>query len=190
MESSEEIQLILTENEEECKKSIDALKRDLQRVRTGRANAGILEGVIVDYYGAKTPLSHLGQIASPEPRTLTVQVYDANAVEACDKAIRSSDLGFNPSRDGNLLRISVPVLTEEGRREIVKHLHKIAEDIKVSIRNHRRDSNDLIKKLEKDGNVNKDEAKKSLEKIQKQTDDFIKQVDVHLAAKEAECMEV
>ena len=145
---------------------------------------------MVDYYGAKTQLSHLGQVSSPEARQLVVQIYDNNAVESVEKAIRSADLGFNPSREGNTLRINVPPLTEQSRKEIVKMLHKMAEEIKVSIRNHRREANDQIKAGEKEGDVSKDDAKRVMESVQAQTDEFIKQVDVHLAAKEAECMEV
>ncbi len=119
-----------------------------------------------------------------------VQVYDSGAVVAVDKAIRSADLGFNPMRDGNTLRILVPALTEETRRDIVKHLHKMGEEIRVSIRNHRRDANELLKKLEKAGDLTKDDAKKTLDKVQKLTDQYTQEVDKLLAAKEKECMEV
>lgn len=190
MEPSDELEVVLAENKEACEKTVDAFKRDMKKMRTGRANASVLEGVTVDYYGSKTSLGHLGQISSPEPRILTVQVYDQSAVESVEKAILSADLGFNPSREGSTLRINVPPLTEETRREIVKRLHKQAEDIRVSIRNHRRDSNDSIKKLEKGGEITKDDAKRALDQIQKHTDESIKQVDEHLVVKEAECMEV
>jgi ribosome recycling factor len=173
-----------------CDSSIEAFKRDLQKLRTGRANAAILDSVMVDYYGTKTALTHLGQISSPEPRLIVVQVYDNNAVESVIKALRTSDHGFNPSRDGNTLRISVATLTEETRRDIVKTLHKMAEEIRVSVRNHRRDANEEIKKLEKEGELTKDDVKRALELIQKQTDGHIARVDEMLRAKEVEVMEV
>jgi ribosome recycling factor len=181
---------VLSQHEEECKAALSAFKRDLQKVRTGRASASLLEGVQVDYYGSKTPLVHLGQITTPEPRLIQIQVYDASAAAAVEKAIHGAGLGFNPSREGNLIRVVVPPLTEESRREIVKRLHKQAEDIKVSVRNHRRDANESIKKLEKDGIVAKDESAKILERIQKQTDTAVSDVDKLLESKEAECMEV
>lgn len=181
---------VLLEHEAECDGALSAFMRDLKKMRTGRASASLLEGITVDYYGAKTPLMHLGQVTAPEPRLIVVQVYDANAVSSVEKAIQSSDLGFNPARDGNTLRITVPPLTEETRKEVVRHLHKMAEDIRISIRNHRRDANDCLKKAEKEGGLAQDEAKRCLDKVQKQTDRFIAEVDKLLAAKEAECMEV
>jgi len=181
---------ILDLHNEECQAALESFKRDLQKVRTGRASTGLVEGLMVDYYGSKTQLSHLGQIAAPEARLVTVQVFDAGAVSAVEKAIQTSGLGLNPSVEGTLIRINIPTLTEEGRKEIVKHLNKISEEIKISIRNHRRDSNDIIKTQEKDGNLAKDEAKKLLDKVQTQTDEKISQVEVLLKAKEAECLEV
>ena len=183
-------QEVISEHEKQYQAAITALKRDLHKVRSSRASTSLVEGLQVDYYGTKTALSHLAQISAPEPRLITVAVYDANAVSAIDKAIRASDLGFNPMREGNTLRILVPALTEESRREIVKHLHKMAEEIRVSVRNHRRDANELLKRFEKDGSLAKDDAKKSTDKIQKQTDFAIQEIDKLLAAKEKECMEV
>jgi ribosome recycling factor len=173
-----------------CDSAISAFKRELQRIRTGRASAGLLEGIDVEYYGSKTPLQHLGQISSPEPRQLNVQVFDTGAVEAVEKAIRSSDLGFNPSREGNTLRINVPPLTQESRKEIVRMLHKLAEDMRISIRNHRRDANDTLKKLEKDNVLTKDEGKRGMDKVQECIDSHISMVDKMLSVKEAEIMEV
>ena len=184
------LQEILTLHDNECKGAVTAFKRDLQKVRTGRASGSLLEGIMVDYYGSKTALSHLGQITTPEPRMIVVQIYDTNAAPAVEKAIGSAGLGFNPSREGNTIRVVVPPLTEESRKEIVKRLHKSAEDIKVSIRNHRRDANDGLKGLEKDGTLAKDDAGKAHDKVQKQTDAAIAEVDKLLEAKEAECMEV
>lgn len=181
---------VLEFHNEACDSAVDAFKRDLQKMRTGRANTGVLESVMVDYYGAKTALPHLGQISSPEPRLMMVQVYDSSAVDSVVKALRTSEHAFNPSRDGNTLRISVPPLTEETRRDIVKMLHKMAEEIRVSIRNHRRDANDELKKLEKDGEITKDDVKRAQEVIQKQTDAHIARVDEMLKAKEVEVLEV
>ena len=184
------VQEILKNHDEECKTAIVAFKRELQKVRTGRASGSVLEGIMVDYYGSRTALSHLGQITTPEARMILIQVYDANAAVAVEKAIHSAGLGFNPSREGNTIRIVVAPLTEETRKDIVRHLHKMAEDYRVSIRNHRRDANDLIKKLEKEGTVAKDESQKVMEKVQKQTDSAISELDKVLAQKEAECLEV
>lgn len=181
---------IVSKHNEACAHSVSAFKRDLGKVRTGRASSGILEGIMVDYYGSKVPVSQLAQITTPEARLIVLQVYDASAVASIEKAIHGSGLGFNPARDGNTIRISIPPLTEESRKELVKHLHKMAEEIKVSIRNHRRDANDKLKKLEKDAALSKDDAKRVQDRIQKQTDAHIAQVDTLLAAKEAESMEV
>ena len=183
-------QEVVAQHEKQCQGAIASFKRELQKLRTGRASASLLEGIHVDYYGSKTALSHLGQITAPEARTILIQVYDANAVSVIDKAIRAADLGFNPSREGNTLRIVVPALTEQTRKEIVKHLHKMAEEIRVSIRNHRREANEHIKKLEKDSELTKDDAKKDMDKVQKLTDHYNGEVDKLLAAKEKECMEV
>lgn len=181
---------ILKKLQDQCLGAVAAFKRDLQKVRTGRASAGLLENIQVEYYGSKTQLSHLAQLSTPEARTIVVQVYDASAVQAVEKAIKSSDLGFNPMREGNVLRVSVPALTEEVRREIVKHLHKMAEEMRVSVRSHRRDANDEAKKLEKDGDLTKDDAKKLQDKVQKQTDQSIAEIDKLLTAKEGEITEV
>jgi ribosome recycling factor len=181
---------IIKKHNEECLAAIQAFKRDLQKVRTGRASAALLEGIAVDYYGAKTHLEHLGQISTPEARLIVIQVYDASAVQAVEKAIMSANLGLNPSREGNTIRVSVPVLTQDARKNIVRALHKQAEDMRVSVRNRRRDANDELKELEKSGELTKDDSKKSMDRIQKQTDSAIVEIDKLLAAKEAECMEV
>ena len=181
---------VIKKHSEGCASSISAFKRDLSRVRTGRASAGLLEGIHVDYYGSRTPLTQLAQISTPEARLIVLQVYDSNAVQPIEKAIQGAGLGFNPARDGNTIRVSIPALTQESRKEIIKVLHKMAEEIKVSVRNHRRDANDILKKLEKDSDITKDDAKRLQDKVQKQTDGAIAEVDKMLAAKEAECMEV
>lgn len=184
------VEKIIAKHKEGCVGTIGVFKRDLQKVRTGKASAGLLEAVTVDYYGSKMALSHLGQVSTPEARMIVVQVYDTAAVPAVEKAIQSSGLGLNPSREGNTIRVLVPALTEETRRDIVRQLHKLAEEMRVSIRNHRRDANDAVKKLEKDGKTTKDESKKAQDKIQQQTDLQISEIDKLLKAKEAECLEV
>ncbi len=186
----QEILEVLNANEEKCAQNIEAYKKDLQKVRTGRATSSLLDSIQVDYYGSRTALSHLGQISAPEPRLIVVNVYDISAIEIVEKAIRNADMGLNPSRDGNTLRVQIPTLTEESRKEIVKHLHKHAEEVRVFIRNNRREANDLLKKLEKAGGYTQDEVKKATEMVQKQTDSNIAIVDELLKKKEAECMTV
>ena len=181
---------VLEKLSESFSNALSAFKRDLQGLRTGRASPGLVEGIQVDYYGTKTALSHLAQVSTPEPRLIVIQVYDVNAIAPIEKSIQSSNLGFNPSRDGNMLRINIAPLTEEGRKNLVKVLRKMAEDMKISVRNHRRDANDTVKKLEKESELSKDDAKKVLDRIQKETDSAISEVDNLLKAKEAECMEV
>lgn len=181
---------VLMEHEVQCEAAVSAFKRDLQKMRTGRASTGLVDGLNVDYYGAKTPLNSLGQVSAPEPRLIVIQVFDKGAVSAIEKAIQTSTLGLNPNTDGTTIRISVPALTEESRKDLIKVLGKMAEDIRVSIRNHRRDANEVLKKLEKDGDITKDDSKKGQETIQKQTDDYISKVGQLLSAKEAEVMEV
>jgi ribosome recycling factor len=189
MEEFDSIQIV-EEHELECEESISAFKRDMQKMRTGRASTNLVSGIFIDYYGSRTQLSHLGQVSSPEPRQIVIQVYDSNAVDIIEKALRTAEFAFNPSREGNTLRILIPALTEQTRKDIVKHLHKMAEEKRVAIRNHRRDANDKIKKGEKDGALSKDDSKRVLEEIQEQTDKRIAEIDSLLSAKEAECMEV
>ncbi len=181
---------VISKQEEQCKNALAALRRDLGKVRTGRASAGLLEGISAEYFGARTPINKLGQISTPEPRLIVIQVFDSSAAQPIEKAIQSAGLGLNPNREGSVIRINVPPLTEDSRRDILKHLSKIAEESRVSIRAHRRDGNDALKKLEKDSGITKDEAKKGQDKIQKQTDAYISQVDAALSQKEKEIMEV
>lgn len=185
-----DVDSVLKIHKQDCKSSVEAFQRELQKVRTGRASTGLIEGLPVEYYGSRTPLGHLGQLSAPEARLIVIQPYDPKACPAIEKAIQSSSLGLNPARDGNMIRISIPQLTEESRKEIVRSLHKMAEDIRVSVRNHRRDANDVLKKLEKDGLITKDDSKRGLERIQKQTDAYIEDIDKVLQVKEAECLEV
>lgn len=167
-----------------------ALRKELSRTRTGRASASLLDGIVVEYYGARTPLNQLAGVSAPEPRLIVITPYDRSVLGAIEKALQASDLGINPMNDGKLLRVPLPDLTEERRRELVKHIRKIGEDYRVSIRNHRRDALDLLKAMEKDKEISADDLKKAQEKVQKVTDEAIKHVDEILAKKEAEIMEV
>lgn len=176
--------------EGKCKKTIEHYKKDLGRVRTGRASTSLLEGIQVDYYGSMVPIIQVGMINAPEPRLITVQVYDNKAVEAVEKAIQQSELGLNPARDGNIIRIAIPALTEDRRKELIKKLHKMAEETKVALRNHRRDSIDLLKKQEKGKEISADDLRRGQDEIQKITDKHIAEIDTLLAGKEKELMEV
>ena len=172
-----------------CRKAIDHLKLEAGRLRTGRAHAGMLEGVVVDYYGSMVPIIQMGMINVPEPRMITIQVYDASAVESVEKAIFKAELGLNPMRDGSLIRLAVPALTEDRRKELVKKLHKLAEEAKVSVRNARRDAVDSVKIAEKDKKISQDDARKQQEEIQKVTDKYTAEVDAVSGAKEKEILE-
>jgi ribosome recycling factor len=175
--------------QENMEKAIAALKKELKRVRTGRASLSILDGVKVDYYGTLTPLNQLASLAVPESRLITIQPWDASVIKEIEKAILKSDLGLTPTSDGKIVRIAIPPLTEQRRKELVKVVHKICEDHKVSIRNIRRDANEEIKELKKDGKIAEDEAFKSQEKIQKMTDEHIKLDDECYKEKEKEILE-
>ncbi|MBI3898566.1 MAG: ribosome recycling factor [Gammaproteobacteria bacterium] len=171
-------------------KSLDALKVDLSKIRTGRAHAGLLDQVRVDYYGTKTPLSQVANISVSDARTLTVSPYDKGSFAAVEKAIRESDLGLNPAAAGNILRVPLPALTEERRRELTKHVHKEGENAKIAIRNVRRDSNQHLKDLLKKKLITEDDDKRAEDIVQKMTDKFIGEVDKLTAAKEQEIMQV
>jgi ribosome recycling factor len=170
-------------------KSIESLKKELNRMRTGRASLSILDGIKVDYYGTLTPLNQMATLAVPESRLITIQPWDVSVIKDVEKAILKSDLGLTPSSDGKIIRISIPPLTEERRKELVKVVHKVCEDYKVSVRNIRRDSNDLLKSMKKDGEISEDDAFKSQEQIQKITDEYIKLIDECYQEKEKEILE-
>ena len=170
--------------------AIESLKREFGGLRTGRASAGLLDPVRVDAYGSKMPLAQVGTVGVPEPRLLTVQVWDKSMVAAVEKAIRESDLGLNPSSDGMLVRIPIPELSEERRRELTKVAGKYAEQAKVAVRNVRRDGMDMLKRMEKDAEISKDEHKSKADRIQKITDGHVKEIDDMASAKEKEIMQV
>ena len=171
-------------------KTIDSMKQSLIKVRTGRASIGIMDGIMVDYYGTPTPMNQLATLAVPEPRLITIQPWDKGALSSIEKAIMKSELGLTPTNDGKIIRVPIPPLNEERRKELVKMVKKMAEDFRIEIRNHRRGANSLIKDLEKDKEINKDELKSSQDKVQEITDDFIKRIDGILSDKEKEIMEV
>ncbi len=183
----DELQL---EVESRMEMAVDALKKELAGLRTGRAHAGLLEPIQVEAYGAITPLKQVGSIGVPEPRMLTVQVWDKGTVKAVEKAIRDSGLGLNPAVDGQTVRVPIPALTEERRRDLSKIAGKYAEQTRISVRNARRDGMEALKKAEKDGVVSKDDHHQFGETIQELTDRTIKHVDEILTSKEQEIMQV
>lgn len=170
--------------------SIDALKRELSGLRTGRASAHLLDPVQVMVYGSRMPLNQVATVSVPEPRMISVQVWDRSNVTAVDKAIREANLGLNPIMDGQVLRLPIPSLTADRRQELVKLAHKYAEHTRVSVRNVRRDAMDLLKKLEKDGKMSEDDHRGHSDKVQELTDKLVKEVDATLAAKETEIQKV
>ena len=175
---------------DKMEKAIDALKKDLGSIRTGRASLSIFDGIMVDYFGTPTPLSHVATLSVPESRLITIQPWDPKVISDIERAIQKSDLGINPGNDGKIIRIAIPTLTEERRKEIVKQVHKRGEDAKISLRNIRREGNDEMKKLEKEAHLSEDDTKRALEEIQNTTDSYIKKVDETLVHKEEEVMEV
>jgi len=181
---------ILNDLKKDMEKSIHALEHSLIKIRTGKASVGILEGIMVDYYGSPTPLNQLSTLATPEPRLITIQPWDTSATSAIEKAVLKSDLGLTPANDGKIIRIPIPPLTEERRRDLVKVIKKSGEDFRIEMRNHRRDANNLLKELEKEKEINKDELKNSLDNVQKVTDNFIKSIDAIISDKEKEIMEI
>lgn len=171
-------------------KTIETLKRELGSLRTGRASLGLLDGIMVDYYGTPTPINQVAALSVPDSRTITIQPWEKGMIQAVDKAIQKSDLGINPNNDGSLIRLMIPMLSQERRKDLVKVAHKRAEDSKIAIRNIRRDANDDLKAMEKDKKISEDDHKRAHDEIQKITDKYIKKVDDTLAAKEKEIMEV
>jgi ribosome recycling factor len=174
----------------EMETTVEAFRHELTKVRTGRASTGLVEGLQVNYYGAKTPIRQVASLAAPEPRLIVITPYDKTALHEIEKAIQSSDLGLTPQNDGKIIRIPIPELTQERRKDLVKHVKKIAEDHRVGVRNHRRDANDMLKDLHKDKKISEDDLRAAEAKVQQFTTEFIDKVDKVLAAKEAEIMEV
>ncbi|HPC36109.1 MAG TPA: ribosome recycling factor [Candidatus Marinimicrobia bacterium] len=180
---------VVKDAEDRMKKSLDTIQQEMAVIRTGRATPALLDPIKVEYYGATVPLRQVASIGAPDARLLIVQVFDRNAVPNVEKAIRTAELGLNPIVEGNLLRVPIPQLTEERRKELVKYVHKIAEEGRVAIRNIRRDANDIAKELEKDHEISEDELHNGQEEIQKLTDKYIKLIDELVKRKEKDILE-
>jgi ribosome recycling factor len=181
---------IFTQLQKEMDQSLGALRKELAKLRTGRASTALLEHIVVEYYGATTPLNQLATLSAPEPRLLLIQPFDRSAIGNIEKAILKSDLGLTPNNDGKIIRVPIPQLTEERRKDLVKHVKRIGEEFRVSVRNHRRVAVEHLKEAEKKKEVTADDAKHGQDRVQKITDDFIGRVDKVVKAKEEEIMEV
>ena len=178
-----------SETRERMGKSIDALDNELKRVRTGRASLNILDGIRVDYYGTQTPLNQMASLSVPESRLIVIQPWDATVIKDIEKALLKSDLGLTPSSDGKLIRLAIPPLTEERRKELVKVVSKMCEDYKVAVRNIRRDSNEFLKMAKKEGDISEDDLFKGQDQVQEITDEFVKRIDDIFKEKEKEILE-
>ncbi|MCD6281911.1 MAG: ribosome recycling factor [Deltaproteobacteria bacterium] len=185
---------MVNEVKQELKKkmedAISAMKQSLSRIRTGKASVSLLDGIMVDYYGTQTPINQLATLSTPEPRLIAVQPWDKGALASIEKAILKSELGLNPNNDGKIIRIPIPPLTEERRKELVKMVKKTAEEFRVEIRNHRREANTMLKDMEKEKEITKDELKKALDDVQELTNKYMKKIDEVSEEKEKEIMEI
>ncbi len=181
---------VINELNSKMTKTLSVLKEELTAVRAGRANPHILDRVTVSYYGTDTPLKSMANISAPEPRMIQISPYDVSVLRDIEKAILIADLGVNPSNDGKVIRIMMPILTEERRKDLVKLVKKLGEEAKVAIRNERREANDKLKKMNKNNEITEDDLKRAEKDVQEHTDDSIKQIDKLLEVKEAEIMEV
>jgi ribosome recycling factor len=181
---------VLSDLRQEMEKTVKGFTNELKRIRTGRASTAILDGIRVDYYGNPTGLNQLATVSAPEPRLLIIQPWDAGSIGDVEKAILKSDLGLTPQNDGKVIRITIPNLTEERRKDLVKMVKKMSEDFKVALRNHRRDSIEFLKELKKEKEISEDDYFRLHEKIQELTDEHIKSTDAILAEKEKEIMEI
>lgn len=181
---------ILTDLNQRMAKAIEVLSKDFQKVRTGRANPAMLEGISVDYYGTPTPLNQIGNVSVPDPQTIVIAPWEKSILSEVEKAILKADLGVTPQNDGSIIRLPVPPLTEDRRKDLVKQVKKLGEDSKLAVRNIRRDGNEKLKKLEKNKEISQDDEKQQLARIQASTDDHIKRIDSLIEAKEKELMAV
>ena len=181
---------IMLDLEERMDKALEALQHEFATIRTGRANASLLDGIVVDYYGVPTPVAQMATVSVPEPRMLTIQPWDKSTLKDIEKAIQMSDLGLVPNNDGALIRLNIPQLTEERRKELVKLVHKRTEDARVAVRNIRRDGNDSLKKEEKKDGISEDQVKKAMDDVQTLTDKKMEEIDRLIAVKEKEVLEV
>lgn len=180
----------ISEMREQMDGAVEAMRREFASVRTGKASPALLDTVRVDAYGAKTPLNQVASVNTPEPRLIVVQPWDKSLIGAIEKAIQAADLGLNPSNDGNVVRIPVPALNEERRRDMVRLLHKLAEEGRISVRHARQEANKEVKRLEADHELSEDEARRQLAEVQQVTDEYIGKIDELMKAKETEIMEV
>lgn len=181
---------VLKDSRTRMEKALESLERDFSKLRTGRASSALVEGLMVDYYGTATPLNQLASVSIPDSRTITIQPWDKNAFSDVEKSIQKSDLGLNPVNDGRVIRISIPPLTEERRKDLVKVAKKYTEEAKIAIRNVRRDANDTLKKMKNDKELSEDEMHAGQDEVQKITDEHIARADEILAEKEKEIMEI
>ncbi|MGE5303125.1 MAG: ribosome recycling factor [Alphaproteobacteria bacterium] len=181
---------IFTQLQKQMDDSLGALRKELAKLRTGRASTALLEHIVVEYYGATTPLNQLATLSAPEPRLLIIQPFDRSAMGEIERAILKSDLGLTPNNDGKIIRIPIPQLTEERRRDLVKHVKRIAEEYRVSVRQHRRDAIERLKESEKKKEITADDSKHGQDRVQKVTDDYIGRIEKIVKAKEEEVMEV
>lgn len=184
------VKAMMSTHEEKMQKAIEALRREYSTLRAGRATPALLDKITVDYYGTPTPVNQVGNISVPEPRMLVIQPWEKSLLSVIEKAIMKSDLGLTPANDGSVIRLNLPQLTQQRRAELVKIVHKKAEDSRVVIRNLRRDANEILKKMEKEKVISEDETKKTQDDIQKLTDKYIKEIEQVAAAKEREITEV
>jgi ribosome recycling factor len=188
--ASEDSELVYAEAKDAMDKSLRGLRADLQKVRTGRATPTLLDGVNVDYYGSPTPIIQLANMSTPDPRLIVISPYDKSSLGAIEKAVLGANLGLTPSNDGKVVRIPIPPLTEERRKDLVKQIHRLAEDHKVGVREARRDALAMIKDLESEGSIPADDRKREEKRIQTLTDEHIQKIDEMSAAKEAEILQV
>jgi ribosome recycling factor len=188
--SQEDVKLVTDEAKQAMEKTLHDLQKDLAKIRTGRANTQLIESVMVDYYGSMTPLKALATLSAPEARLMVVQPFDPIAMNEIERAIQKSDLGISPVSDGKVLRLPIPELTGDRRKAIIKSMKGTGEDHKVAVRNARRDAINMLKQMEKDGDVTEDESRKGQTKVQELTDEFTKKVDQMMAAKEAEILQI
>jgi ribosome recycling factor len=184
------INTINTETKDKMQKTIENFRFELNKFRTGKASASLLDGVKINYYGSVVPLKQAANISVPEARLMTIQPWDRSMINEIEKAILKSDIGLTPQNDGNIIRLPIPQLTEERRKDLVKQAKRLGEECKISVRNSRREANEQIKKAEKDHDVSEDDSHRAQDEIQKVTDDFIKKIDEVLEKKEKEIMEI
>ncbi len=188
--AEEDLELVYEEAKDAMEKSVKSFRKDLLRIRTGRASTALLDGIVVDYYGSPTPLNQLANLSAPDPRMLVVTAFDKGTLGDIERAIQASELGLNPANDGKVIRISIPPLTEERRKELVKQVRKSAEEHKVGVREGRRDAMGMLKDLEGDGSLPKDDRRRGDKHVQDLTDDYVGQIDTLTEQKEQEVLEV